>query len=333
MLGAIHNSSSTITPAAQRVRPAPAHPDIQSLQRDLADRSAVVADALRGAALVEDGVLGHSGITGPPMLVHAHDPVLGTVRALSKGAAGNHPMAEEFAERLATQLGIGHLVAPTVERDGRVVVALVDGVQGRHAGVHGARDIERTLRRFYAEQLPHLPSDATANQARIDRQLVQVFDYVLAIKDRHGRNLLVDDPTSRLTLIDHSELLLGNRASDPLEPAMMGAYMAGSSPLPGTHVLVLDDDVQRLVGERVPTGWVDDTLDELRERPNFGADTAGRLADEAAASTIAKRSASVVETGEIRYRFNPFVDFSFEHVGNWLNDSALLRTLVAWIRR
>jgi hypothetical protein len=318
--------------AAALVEP-PRARSIAELHARLAERSAAVRDALLGGELVQEGVLGRSGITGPPVLLRAIDPRVGEVEAIGKNISGSYPIAEEFAARFAERLGIGHLVAPTVERDGRIVLALVPGVQARQAHVESAADLEHALRRFYSARLEGVSRAAIADQARIDRQLVQVLDHALAIADRHGRNILVDDAGGAVTLIDHSELLLGNRAAHPLEPTLMRSFLAGRGAHGLDQQVRLDDDVRALVAERMPHGSVDELLADLRARPDFSRATAGRLVDDAAVASITTRLDDTIAHGVLRYRHNPALEVAFEHVGNLLDDHAALRRLVGLVRR
>lgn len=306
---------------------------IAELQERLAERSAAIRDALLGGELVQEGVLGSSGITGPPQLLRVSDPSVGEVRAIGKNAAGTYPIAEEFAVRMANRLGIGHLVAPTVERDERVVMALVPGVQARQAGVNDAKDLEQALQRFYANRLQGVSRAAIADQARIDRQLVQVLDHALAIADRHGRNILVDDVGGAVTLIDHSELLLGHDARRPLEPLLMRGFQAGRGARELHPVVQLDDDVRALVAERMPRGTVDELLRDLRARPDFGPATAGRLADEEAVASITARLEDVAERGQLRSTYKPAIELLMERGGNLIDDHAMLRRLIGFLRR
>lgn len=308
---------------------------IAELHERLAHRSAAIRDALLGGTIAQDGVLAASGITGPPQKLRVTHESVGEIRAIGKAAAGNYPLAEQFANDLAERLGIGHLVAPVVERDGRVVIAMVPGVQAREAGVKSADDLEAALRTFYATRLTGVSADEIASRARIDRQLVQVLDHALAIADRHGRNLLVDAKLGAVTLIDHSELLLGHRAEDPLAPFLMRRFQAGSHKLTLNPAVRLDDDVRAMLRERVPTGTIDSMLDELRAGAGaaFTKDAAGRLVDPDLSAAIGRRVESAIDTGVLRSQYRMFPEFMFEHVGNLLDDSALLRTAVKLIRR
>jgi hypothetical protein len=308
---------------------------IAELHARNAQRSAAIRDALLGGEIVQDGVLSSSGITGPPQKLRVVHEGVGELRAVGKAASGNYPLAEQFANDLAERLGIGHLVAPVVERDGRVVIAMVPGVQAREAGVHSADDLEAALRTFYSSRLAGVSADEIASRARIDRQLIQVFDHALGIADRHGRNLLVDAEQGAVTLIDHSEMLLGHRANQPLVPFMMRRFMGGTGSLAPYPVVRLDDDVRAMLRERVPTGTVDQMLDDLRRSAGaaFTKDSAGRLADAAKAGSIGARIESATATGALRSHYMPIPEFLAETAGNWLDDSSLLRRVVGLFRR
>jgi hypothetical protein len=314
---------------------APAAHSIAELHERLAHRSTAIRDALLGGELVQDGVLTASGITGPPQKLRVITDGVGELRAVGKAASGNYPLAEQFANDLAERLGIGHLVAPVVERVGRVVIAMVPGVQARQAGVHSAADLEASLRTFYAQRLTGVSAEEIASRARIDRQLIQVFDHALGIADRHGRNLLVDAEQGAVTLIDHSEMLLGHRAKQPLVPIMMRRFMGGTRSFAPNPVVRLDDDVRAMLRERVPTGTVDGMLDDLRRSAGaaFTKDSAGRLVDAAKAGSIGARIESATATGALRSHYMPIPEFLAETAGNWLDDSAFLRRIFGFFRR
>ncbi len=308
---------------------------IAELHERLAHRSTAIRDALLGGEIVQDGVLTASGITGPPQKLRVTADAVGEIRAIGKAASGNYPLAEQFANDLAERLGIGHLVAPVVERDGRVVIAMVPGVQARQAGVNSVDELEAALRTFYAQRLTGVSADEIASRARIDRQLIQVFDHALGIADRHGRNLLVDAEHGAVTLIDHSEMLLGHRAKAPLVPMMMRRFMGGTQSVSLNPVVRLDDDVRAMLRERVPTGTIESMLDDLRSSAGaaFTKDNAGRLVDATKTQFIGARIDSAAATGALRSHYVPIPEFLAETGGNWLDDSAFLRRLVGMFRR
>lgn len=314
---------------------APPATSIAELHERLRLRSAAIHDALRGGTIVQDGFLTASGKTGPPQRLVVTHETLGDVRAIGKSLVGNFPLAEQFANYFAERLGIGHLVAPHVERDGRVVIAMVPGVQAREASVSSAADLEALLRRFYETRLTGVPAEEIANRARIDRQLIQVFDHALAIADRHGRNLLVDADQGALTLIDHSELLYGHRTGAPLAPALMRRFQAGTHLLRPNPVVQLDDDVRALLRERVPPGTVDRMLDDLRAAAGgtLTPAAAGRLANADKARSIGARLNAAIETGALRSRYRAIPEFVMEKIGNLLDDSAALRRLFGLFSR
>ena len=330
--GAASGASSLLAEPGIDTAPATS---IAELHTRLAQRSTAIHDALLGGELVQDGVLSASGITGPPQRLRVFHEGVGELRAVGKAASGNYPLAEQFANDLAERLGIGHLVAPVVERDGRVVIAMMPGVQAREAGVHSADDLEAVLRTFYTSRLTGVSADDIASRARIDRQLVQVFDHALGIADRHGRNLLVDAEQGAVTLIDHSEMLLGHRAKQPFVPFMMRRFMGGTGSLAPNPVVRIDDDVRAMLRERVPAGSVDQMLDDLRRSAGaaFTKDSAGRLVDAAKAGSIGARIESAATTGALRSHYMPIPEFLAETGGNWLDDSALLRRVVGLFRR
>jgi len=130
---------------------------------------------------------------------HSNVSVRAVLKSVSAGGA-----QERFAYEVAAAVGMDHLL-PRVgrRRDGTAAIELVRGKSFREAGITNAQTLEKALRHSWKVQFPEMPTTEVRRRARIDRQLVQLFDYLLANGDRHGSNGLFDARSGRLTLIDH----------------------------------------------------------------------------------------------------------------------------------
>ena len=102
-------------------------------------------------------------------------------------------------------MGIERLFAATGRRDGAAAIEFVDGATLVERGMARTDALERSLAVGYSKRMGLGRAEA-AHQARIDRQLMQLFDIAIANRDRHGRNALYDALTGRLALIDHGKL-------------------------------------------------------------------------------------------------------------------------------
>lgn len=145
------------------------------------------------------------GLNGPLFRVPIADPIdpaAPPLVAVEKSASAQAPQ-EEFAWLLARDLGIDHLVPAAARRaDGTARIEFRSGSGLGQAGITDMDSLERRLAESYLED-GALALDATqaAHAARFDRQLVQVFDYLIANNDR-AANALYDAATGQLSLID-----------------------------------------------------------------------------------------------------------------------------------
>lgn len=170
------------------------------------------------------------GVNGAMPVVRTVDRHTGTsVRAVFKSIAQGGAQ-ERFAYELAAAVGMDHLF-PRVGRrsDGTAAIELVTGQMFSDAGVTNANRLEKALRHSWKVQFPEMPSTEVTRRARIDRQLVQVFDFLVANGDRHGGNGMFDARTGRLTLIDHGLLNRNGAMRGGLVPSVRMAYMGGEA--------------------------------------------------------------------------------------------------------
>ena len=143
------------------------------------------------------------GVNGTLPVVRATDRHTNvSVRAVLKSVAAGGAQ-ERFAYEFGAALGMDHLL-PRVGRrsNGTAAIELVRGSTFRTSGIRNAQTLEKALRHSWGVQFPDMSSPEVRRRARIDRQLIQLYDYLLANGDRHGSNGMFDARSGRLTLID-----------------------------------------------------------------------------------------------------------------------------------
>lgn len=125
------------------------------------------------------------------------------VRAVLKPIAGGGAQ-EVFAYEVARAMHLDHLVPAVARRRGGVAaIELRPGKSFTGQQIFNANALEHALRHGRRLRDPDAAPATIARQARVDRELVQAFDAVLANGDRHGSNALFDARTGALSLIDH----------------------------------------------------------------------------------------------------------------------------------
>jgi hypothetical protein len=161
------------------------------------------------------------------------------IKSVAQGGA-----QEVFAYRVARALGIEYLL-PTIGRrdDGAAAIEFVDGKGAWESLVEDSNGLEYALRDNWRARFPDMPAGDIARRSRIDRQLVQVFDYLLANPDRHSNNILINRETGEVKMIDHGLVGVGEpveRNGMVLEPRLRPEFS-------GTGVGVRGSGVQRTV--------------------------------------------------------------------------------------
>lgn len=254
------------------------------------------------------------GISGPLqcMVVEAGDGSKRTAQVLRKPPHAQ-PAQEDFGYQLARTLGIDHLFAKTGLRpDGSALTTIVPGVQARKAGVHDVRALEQTLARGYARTHPQLPARERTAAARIDRQLLQFYDYLVATADRHNRNVMVDAAQGSVHFIDLGRAGAGE-TFDRLRPALATFYQGAG------RRIELDPVTVDVIRRRLDA----DALARLHVRLGASRDGARtwslrgpvRLADERYLHTMQARLQHVLDNGWYEYTpLRPF-DRMFGHFG------------------
>ncbi len=167
-----------------------------------------------------------SGMNGVLTKVRITDVLDGarSVEAVEKTAA-QQAAQEAFGWRIARELGIDYLVAAVARRaDGTARIELRPGVAANMHGIDDARSLEAVLAKSYANDATlGLNAAQAARAGRVDRQLLQFFDYLIANNDRHGGNALHDAVTGAFSFIDEGHAGRGQLAKNGgtvLEPAL-----------------------------------------------------------------------------------------------------------------
>lgn len=140
---------------------------------------------------------------------------------------------EELAWRVGRELRIDHLLPAAVRRsDGTAWIRFHNGTGLSQAGVTDLTRLDQALTASYLEDASlGLTRTEAAQAARIDRQLLQLLDYVLANNDRHLGNGLLDAAGGRnaLTFLDYGHAGRGTTAAGATELAPALRLFQGTS--------------------------------------------------------------------------------------------------------
>lgn len=210
---------------------------------------------------------------------------------------------EAFSWQLARSMGIDHRVVPAArDSDGTAHIAFVPGVSLFEGKVRDARSMEIALTQSHLASDAPLPAAEAAQAARIESQLMQVFDYVLANSDRHGGNGIVD-ARSGVTLIDQGHVGRGQAGRpDVLVPGMRSTYL-GSTREPVRIDPEVIDFLARRLDETTLRGIHQDSFRGARPVSTQGEH--GRFNSFAASSTFidgaVARLRHVIDAGEFQF--------------------------------
>lgn len=199
-----------------------------------------------------------------------------SVWAVEKPAAGQAAQ-EEFAWKLARAMGIDHYVPAVARRaDGMARIQFREGTNLSVNRITDAATLEHALADSYLRDTTlKLTSQEAAQAARIDRQLLQTFDYLLANNDRHLGNALYDAKTGALSLIDHGHSGRGalsmNRGTQ-LEPSLRALQVA-----PGGGVNQLDPAVVQYLRQRLDDSTIRSLHDGVYEAADIARPPAGTI--------------------------------------------------------
>ena len=165
-------------------------------------------------------VLANDGFNGDLHLDEFTLAGQGTARAVMK-LPHQQAAQEAFEYTLARELGAAHLFAPVALRgDGSAATAFVAGTEFGKAGVRDVATLEGALRRGIAARSgAEEGAQLVQHTARVERQLLQYLDWLVANDDRHVRNgMIANDAATGVQYIDHGAAGVGDLAPGRLRP-------------------------------------------------------------------------------------------------------------------
>ncbi len=205
---------------------------------------------------------------------HSGERVKGVLKPISAGGA-----QELFASEVARAIRMEHLV-PAVGRrsDGTAAIEFRPGMAAWMEGVDDGDTLELALRHSHELHDPGADAATIARRARIDRQLTQTFDFLLANGDRNGNNALFDARRGVVSLIDHG--LIDRYGTADGRPIVLEDYMKSADAVRGTPAqritIPLDDEVVELLRRADRTHIAKVFRQMLRDQ--HGAPSVGALA-------------------------------------------------------
>jgi hypothetical protein len=204
-------------------------------------------------------VIGH-GSSGLVQRVLLRD-IADATQVLPAAIKQAHAPQEQFAWKLARALGIEHLV-PAVGRrnDGTVAMQFIDGAALDSHGIRDGLALRRSLTSRYVS-LGHDPQ-AAKRLARTDHELLEVFDWLIANRDRKPANTLHQAAEGASYFIDHGGALRGE-LDDVLRPRLKDHFYLTDLAMP--HRITISDEVRQLVSSRLTDDVIRDAWLELRK--------------------------------------------------------------------
>jgi hypothetical protein len=187
---------------------------------------------------------------------------------------------EELAWKLGRELGIDHLMPAVARRaNGDALIEFRAGTSLSAAGTKTVHDLDVALATSYlADAQLHLSPTEAAQAGRVDRQLLQFVDYLVANNDRHLTNGLEDITASgKVTFLDFGMMSRGALANggSELRPTMRS--FQGSTAAP--HV-DLDPDVVAYIRQRLTPGRIAELHTEVFEAAGIGRPSPGTLGEQ-----------------------------------------------------
>jgi hypothetical protein len=258
------------------------------------------------------------GMNGPLARVKVADPAdpFAEPTLVVEKPASAQAAQEELGWRLAKAMGIDHLVAAVVRRaDGTARIEFRSGVGLSQAGVIDIAALDKELARAYLHDASlGLTAAEAAHAGRVERQLLQVFDYLLANNDRRPPNGLVD-AVEGVTFIDTGHAgrgALPQNGGTTSRPALH-MFQAGKD---GGRVEI-DAEVVAYLRSRLTSGSLADMHSAVFDAPGI----AGPLPH-----TIGERFAIYARSPAFRDGMSTRLDHLFETGGythhGWKPDTA-----------
>ena len=176
-------------------------------------------------------LLSDKGVNGQlkSMLIESRDGTQ-SVRAIERLPKAES-LQEDFAWQVARRLGIDYLFPGVAQRagapPGTMMIEMVPGKQLKKLGIENSAQLEKVVHSFYAKNHPELGKAGIAKAARIDVQLLQSFDYILANYDRHTANAMADLATGQAHFIDNGLVAAAEDPLNPLKPTLQHGLQAG----------------------------------------------------------------------------------------------------------
>ncbi len=134
---------------------------------------------------------------------------------------------EAFEYGLSREIGAAHLFAPVALRgDHSAATAFVAGTEFGKAGVTDVATLEAALRRGVAARSGAMEgAQFVQHTARVERQLLQYLDWLVANDDRHNRNgVVANDAATGVQMIDHGAAGVGDLAPGRVRPFLRVDY-------------------------------------------------------------------------------------------------------------
>jgi hypothetical protein len=240
------------------------------------------------------------------------------VRTIVDRSAGGHSVRavlkpvhrggaqELFAYEVARAMKVDHLVQAVGRRsDGTAAMEFRPGSAWRSMGVKDADSLERAFRHGLELRHPELSAGEIARRARVDRQLVQTLDVVLANGDRHGHNGLFDAKRGVVSLIDHG--LIDRRPVSPVDglPSVRtyGGGVGAKHGANGVTSITVGDEVRQLLATTdraaITRAFAQLQRDQARSLDGVGA--FARAQPPEYLEQVLQRIDDVVRTGKLRF--------------------------------
>lgn len=172
------------------------------------DRLAVVSHALRGAG-TELTTLGHTKPQRPGEQGFVVSRLVDAARGVDTLVVDKHQQgpAEVAGSTFAGLIGLDHFVPLAVPQaaDGARML-FRPGVELRKLADVSAEDLVQIRAARLARVAPQLDVATRQRVAKMEIELLQTIDYLLANSDRHRGNILVDIATGEISFIDQGAI-------------------------------------------------------------------------------------------------------------------------------
>lgn len=164
-------------------------------------------------------------------LESGHSTASAASRVVVKTAA-QQAVQERFGFQVAKLLGIDHLFPVIVlDKWGNARIQALGGTHmEKDVTGEGARAFEAARTAWHIRNNEVITPDQARAAARMERQLLGVFDYIMANADRHRGNVLLDHASGEGAFIDSGLLGSGERGIEHiLSPNLYGTFQGVSA--------------------------------------------------------------------------------------------------------